>query len=725
MTDRDSPRSPRVMRRIAALLIRSPEARFILDDLDELLDRDVACGMSSWRARWRYGKNMLASAFSTSWAHRRIPIPRAVSWIDFKLGFRMLVKYPGLTIIGGLAMAFAISVGAGGFELATQYIRPNLPLDDGDRIVGIRLWHTASGWAQDRAAHDFVRWREALESVEDVGAFHTIERNLITGDAGEPVEVAEISASAFRVTRVPPLRGRFLVDADEPAGAAPVAVIGYDVWQTRFGGDPNVVGRTVRLGNTRTTVVGIMPDGFAFPISHSVWVPLRLDVSNYERAGGPVIRVFGRLAPGATLETAQAELTTLGLRMAADFPDTHEHVRPRVLPYAQSITNASPEIRIALTLVNVFFLTLLVLVCGNVALLMFARATTRESEIVVRSALGASRGRIIAQLLAEALVLAGVAAVVGLAVAGFALKDWLNVVEKESGGSIPFWFSASIAPTTALYAGLLTVLGAVIAGVVPALKVTRRLGARLRQSAAGAGGLRFGGLWTGVIVAQVAVTVVFPAIAFEVRRMVVEVRTADVGFPIEEYVSARLELDRESAGGVAADTSYAAFLGRFGAAIQELERRVQAEPGVAGVTFADPVPLTPHRWFWIEVDDAGAASPDTAIRPRVVIASIDPGYFDVLDIPILSGRGFHSGDLGSERGTVIVNQSFVERVLAGRNPIGRESATLGQRMRNPDRGMRSSASSETWACSAKPRMTPVFTSRPRRATSIRYALPCT
>ena len=392
-----------------------------------------------------------------------------VSWLDFKLGFRMLARYPGLTLVGGLAMAFAIWVGAATFELVTQVIRPTLPLPGGDRIVAIRNWDTEASRPESRALHDFVAWRDELKAVRELGAYRTLERNLITGDGhGEPVEVAEISASAFRLVRVAPLLGRSLIDADEQAGAPPVAVIGHDVWQARFGGDPAVVGQTVRFGSTRTTVVGVMPEGFAFPVAQSFWVPLRLNALDHARRDGPSIDIFGRLAPDATLQEAQAELTTLGKRAAADFPTTHARLVPQVMPYARSVVDVTGWQSLAVLSMNLPLALFLALVCGNVALLLFARAATRESEIVVRSALGASRGRIIMQLFAEALVLGGMAALVGLAAAGFGLRWAMSIVEAEflNGDRLPFWFSDRLSPTTVLYAAALTVFGVVISNVM-------------------------------------------------------------------------------------------------------------------------------------------------------------------------------------------------------------------------------------------------------------------
>lgn len=242
-----------------------------------------------------------------------------VSWLDFKLGFRMLVKYPGLTVVAGLAIAFAVTLGAGSHELVRDLAYPDLPLDEGDRIVEIRNQDVSKRLTDPRALHDFVVWRDELRSVQEIGAYQTFRRNLITerGPAS-PLLGADMTAAAFGIARVPPLLGRALGEADEVFGAPDVLVIGFDVWRSLFGSDPDVVGRTVRLGSETTTIIGVMPAGFGWPWSHDLSAPLRLDVLDFERGESPRIRVVARLAPGLTLEEAQTELTAVGLRMSAD-----------------------------------------------------------------------------------------------------------------------------------------------------------------------------------------------------------------------------------------------------------------------------------------------------------------------------------------------------------------------------------------------------------------------
>jgi predicted permease len=615
---------------------------------------------------------------------------RGLGWLggltlDLKLGGRMLVKYPGLTVVGGLAMAFAIWVGVVVFEMVMLFVSPTLPLPEGDRIVHLRNWDVQASDPEPRATHDFGVWRQTMRTVTDFGAWEDVTRNL-KGRDGEilPVQVAAITASGFRIAPTPPLLGRTLVPADEQPGAPPVVVLGHDVWQARFAGDPEVIGRTVQLGKAYATVVGVMPDGFTFPVAHDAWTPLRPSVLDDAPRSGPGITIFGRLAPGATFGQAQAELAALGQRAARERPDTHQHLQPQVMPYAQMFggtsTMEADELGL-LALMQVFVLMLLVVVWGNVALLLFARAATRESEIIVRSALGASRRRIVVQLFAEALMLAGVAAAVGLAAAHVALRQWAMPFLEANMGRIPFWYEPRLSPTTVLFACALMLLSAAIAGGMPGLKVTRGLASRLRAGTTGGGGLQFGGVWTAVIVAQVAVTVAFPAVVLLELNELNRIRSYDVGFAAEEYLAVSLALETPPGVGADADSAtMAAHHARFGTVLDALRQRVAAQPGVVGVTFVNKLPLTNYGGHPIVLDGpASVAAPPGATdasggeRPLryTKVGYVDPSYFDVLEAPILAGRGFQAADLAPATKVAIVDQGFVDHVLRGQNPIGR------------------------------------------------------
>ena len=594
---------------------------------------------------------------------------RGTAWfsglsLDLKLGLRMLVKYPGLTIVGGLAMAFGIWFGSVTFQMFGLLTSTKLPLPDGDRIVKIQNWDAKVSEEEDRVLYDYRFWRSA-RSITDIGAWRDANANLVGADSSALPEVAaEITASAFRIAPGRPLLGRVLRESDEHAGAPPVVLLGHDVWTRRFNSDPGIVGRSVQLGNNFATVVGVMPEGYAFPVSHELWLPLRTDVSGVEPRRGAAIKVFGRLASGMTLRNAQVEFASLGRQLATAHPTTHAQVQPHVLPYAQSSIGIGGDQMKVRALSYFFVVALVIVVCSTVALLLFARAASRESEILVRSALGASRRRIISQLFAEALVLSGVAVVVGLATAQLAMTRLGRPYLEMNMGRLPFWYDFNLSPTTIMYALGLAVIGAVVAGVMPARKITRGLGTRLRAGTAGGGGVSFGGVWTAVIVFQVALTVMFPAIVMLVRSESNRIATFDVGFPEKEYLGVGLAIDSPPEETLASETA-AALGAQFSRSLEELRRRLEAEPGVDGVTFVDAVPRDYHAERRVELEGLKSDS-----LQWVGTASIHPSYFDVLQVPMIAGRAFNNADLSPDVQVAIVDEGFADLVMPGRNVIG-------------------------------------------------------
>jgi hypothetical protein len=315
-----------------------------------------------------------------------------------------------------------------------------------------------------------VQWQSSLRAVTHLGAFRTRRTNLTTnGTAGEPVIQAIMSPVGFEVAGIRPLMGRFLTASDAVSTADPVVVISYKLWQSRFGGDRNVIGRSVKLSGDPATVVGVMPAGFGFPIAHELWTPLRVATVPAPHEG-PSLHVFGVLAPGATLEQAQTELEVVQARNAVSMPGTYEQVRPQVMPYTREVMNLALGVAGSLdlarfafavrTTMNAPLVLFLLLVCGNVALLIFARGATREREISVRNALGASRGRIMMQLFVEALVLGGLAAAAGLFAVSTLLQSSVSALHAAvfENMPLPFWFHFDLSTTTILYAFVLTII---------------------------------------------------------------------------------------------------------------------------------------------------------------------------------------------------------------------------------------------------------------------------
>ena len=680
--------------RIAGFVRPGAGERDFADELQSHIDLhtddNIRAGMTPDEAR-RQALVRIGSVAGAREAHRdRRGLPGLEALLfDLKIGGRMLVKYPGLTIVGGLAMAFAIWVGIVIFQVVGLFVHPTLPLPQGARLVEIRSMDVAANVQEEKILHDFLEWRQSVRSLTEVGAWRDSSRNLIVS-AGDPrpVNVAEMSVSGFRVADGEPLMGRVLVEADEQPAAPAVAVIGYDVWRTRFGSDPNVLGRDVQLGNEHATVVGVMREGFEFPVAHDVWLPLKTAVLDQQPRSGPAITVFALLAPGETMQTAQAELTTAGRRAATELPATHQHLEPRVRPYAMMAAPGEPGDQPIMYAIYSFMAVLVILICGNVGLLLFARAASREADLVVRTALGASRGRIVAQMFAEALVLGGVAAIVGVTAAGFALRTWGTVFLETNMGRLPFWFDLSLSPRTFAVAIVLTVAGAAIAGIMPALKITRGMGHRLKQTTAGSGGLQFGGVWTVVIVAQVAATVMFPAVVYMEQFLLRGIQDFDPGFATEQYLAVQIERDYPVDGGSNADAATLERNARLAATLEELRRRVAAQPGVGwrdvrGGPTDDESPAENHRdglrprlvrRSFSEVGLVRRSFSEGAEPPlrEATIAAVDPSYFEVLDAPVLAGRGFTAADAVPGTRVAIVDQGFVDQILQGRNAVGQQ-----------------------------------------------------
>lgn len=639
----------------------------------EALDMGVAL-LRDRRARRRSVTPSFAAVRTEATSEPRVPLP---SWLDLKLGCRMLIRYPGLTVVAGLAMAFAITLGAGTFEFLNDFLYPRIPLHEGDRLVSV--WHRDLRTGQDESVwpHDFVTWREELRSVSEIGAFNSFERNVLAeGGGARRLMGAEMTAGAFRMARVPPLLGRPLLETDERPGAADVVVIGHEVWRTLFERDPDVVGRTVRLGATAATVVGVMPEGFTYPRSHHLWTPLRLDPAGLQPGEGSSVGVVARLAPGATLEEARAELAALGRRASLRFPETHEHLRPDVLRYGKIPIPVAGVTQMAFYSMNiVFFALLMLLVCGNVALLLFARTAARESELVVRSALGASRRRIVTQLAAEALVLGVLGAALGIWGANAGLQWVLDVLRRQGADYLlGFWFDGGLSAGTVAYAFAFATVAAIGAGVVPALRVTGRgVQSRLQRARAGGSGLEFGRLWTSVIVTQVAATAAFVPIVIILGVQTAQVRDFDPGFPAEEYLSVQVEWNQARTVGLEFEGPGRAAEGGFASAYRELAGRLEEDPAVTAVTLARNVPGEYHGWARIELDAATVPPGASAVR-RVESTSVDPDFFDDLGARIVAGRGFDPVDAESRERVAIVNEDFVRVVLEGRNPIGQRVA---------------------------------------------------
>jgi predicted permease len=668
MTANGSPRPPR----LASTLLRAALPADVRDDVAGDAEEVFA---RRWRERgplrarvWFWGQTL---SLSTRFAAERLrdallPTGGASIGLDLKLGLRMLVKYPMLTLIGGIAITIATGLGVGASEFVRDMIAPTLPLDEGDRIVRIGYDDAEDGGSAPATLYDLDVWRTSLSSVEDLGAYTTLAQGLV-GDRGEAgtVSLARVSASTFRMTRVPPMLGRVLGDADEGPDAPPVVVLGYGPWQTLLGGDADPIGRIVQLGGTPTTVVGVMPEGYGFPMIQDAWIPLRTDAADQQPETASAVTVFARLAPGATLASAQSELEVVGRRAAADFPDVYQHLTPRVEGFASR--TSSGVLTLVLSGVGVLFAFLLVVACANVATLVFARTVTREGELAVRTALGATRRRIVAQLFAEALVLVLGATLLGMTLARVAIGEISRLFFViQQAPARPFWWDDALSSTTVVYALVLATVGAVMVGVVPGLKATGgEVQPRLSQLSTGAAGnLRFGGMWTVVIVLQVALSVAFLPLAVSQAGTAFADHERS-GFPADAYLTA--QLGRDPAVPPRTLEERTAFLDESARLFEEARDAIAGDPAVQGVALASGLSAMNHIVSGYELVGDGSA-PSVSTRARMLL--VDPSYLDLMGASSVAGQSLGPADFTPESRSVVVNEAFVDAYLGGRNAVG-------------------------------------------------------
>ena len=469
---------------------------------------------------------------------------------------------------------------------------------------------------------------------------------MLTGEGRvEALRVAEITASAFPLTRVPPLLGRPLQPTDEIQGAAPVVILGYDVWQRQFLHDPAIIGRVVTVGRTARTVVGVMPPRFGFPRDQQAWVPL--PIQDAPPREGPPVQVFGRLADEASWQDAAAELDVVSARFAADQPTTHAQLRTRVRAFAGH-TPGDP-LPLEDLAVHAIVLLLLGAVSANVATLIFARMAMRESEMVVRHALGASRARVIAQIVTESLVLALAAALLGLVVAQTTVRYvWVRATQ-IMGESLPFWVDMKLEPASIAYALLLALVAAAMIGLLPALKATGASVQRGLQGITGAGGtIKFGGIWSFIIVAQVACTVLCLPAAVGISSNVLrnQVRWE---FPAERYLTFRLNMDNEALAGEHGVPDDGQIAAHRALAYEEFASRLREEPGVTHVTHGDRLPTMSPEWVAVEMEQDGAPPARLLgnFEGGFAMAAVGAGYHDAFGAKIVAGRGLHTADAGA------------------------------------------------------------------------------
>jgi predicted permease len=571
---------------------------------------------------------------------------------DLRLALRLLRAAPWFATAVVVLLAFGIGLNTTVFTLVNAVLFKPLPFADGDRIVAVGSRLTADNQNIDASRPDFLDYRAAAASFEALEAADTGE--ITFSEAGRPAEryrFARTTAGFFDIVRTAPVLGRAFTPDDERPGAPLAAIVGYSVWQTRYAGSPDVLGRAVRVNEQPATIVGVMPEGFRFPYREDIWIPLRPGPADTRRTRN--LQVVGLLKPGTTITEARTELALIARRLEAAHPDTNAGIGASVTTFAE---RSNGEVQGLFLLMLVAVGLVLLVACANVANLMLGRGLARQREMSVRLALGASRARLVRQLLVESLLFSAGGAVAGLGIAAAGLRAF-DLATANAGK--PSWVLFTFDGIVFAYVGALAVVSAVAFGLVPALRSSRVDLARMLKDG-GRGGTNRGGRLSGaLVVAQFTCSLVLVAGAMLMARSLVASQLINAAMPRQEIMTGRVVLpaarypDREARI-------------RF---YEDGVRRLALVPGVTAAGVLSQVPGLGAEGRGIEVEDPPDGSTPGRGPSRLIVAS--PGYFQMFGLPILQGRAFDDRDGAPGRGVAVVTAEFARRAWPDMQPLGR------------------------------------------------------
>ncbi|MEO6237099.1 MAG: ABC transporter permease [Vicinamibacterales bacterium] len=573
---------------------------------------------------------------------------------DVQYAFRRLFKAPGFTFVAVVTLALGIGANSAIFSVVNGVLLKPLPYPEPDRLVGV--YHVTEGEKAMMSGPNFTDIARSASSLENTAAVSTAEV-ILTGQ-GEPVrlDVAGVSASMFSVLRVKPLFGRtFNADENTP-GRTNIVVLSHGLWKARFGGDPGVLGKRIALDGVNKQIVGVMPEGFSYPAAREAWLPIRYDENFVSKQRGAwYLRGIARLKPGVTAEQSAAEVETLGRNLARQYPDSNEGLGMTTFPLHEAMVG-SIRSSVLVLLGAVGFV--LLIACANVANLLLARAAARESEMAVRAALGAGRGRLVRQLLTESVILSLAGGGLGLLFGVWGVAFLTSL--KPQG--IPRLDAVSVDATVIFLTFAVAVLTGLLFGVVPALHATRgALSGSLKESGRGAvpnrGGARLRGT---LVIVEMAMAVMLLAGAGLLMRSFMRLQSVDPGFDPAQTLSFELSLPDARYEG---DTRQIAFF-------DQLLPRLRALPGVRAADAVMALPLSGSN-FNISFLVAGRPPVPPAQQPSMEIRVATPGYFSELGIPLKRGRGFTEDDRSGTPPVVVLTESAAQRYFPNEEPLGK------------------------------------------------------
>ena len=660
--------------RVRALFSRERLDHELVDELRIHLEMEVeanlARGMTPEEAR-RTARIRVGNPQSLREQHRAI---RALPFIDaflqdLRFAGRLIAKDRWFSAAAIGAIALGIGVNAAGFSLVNSVFLKGLPFEESDRLH-VLTWQTRVGRRANVSYPELLQWRTRSTSFDDIAATWPVTVNISDDRTlSEEARAAWITANTFGLLRRQPMLGRDFEATDERPGAAAAVIIGERIWRSRYGGDPGVLGKSMRVDAVPATIVGVMPADMKFPENTGIWLPFNASMAQK----GRVLATIARLKPGRTRDSAQAEMNVIGRQQALESPAAAKDLTGaiRVETFTErSVGGSARPMFYTVMGAGVF---VLLIACANVANLLLSRSAHRAREIAMRTALGASRGRIVRQLLTESLVISVIGGGIGLllATAGVQLFD------AAMPPVMPFWIVFKTDYTVFAYVASICGVTALLFGLAPALHVSKSNAHDvLKEGGRGVtGSRRLRWFTSSLVVAELALTIVLLAGAGLMIRSFVTLYSIDLGIDSDRLLTMRLQLP---------DSKYHSPESRRDF-FDRLQPRLAAVPGVDGAALTNGVPPNDGGERFLEVDQ-----PVPGLQPVMVgTVAISPAFFDVVGVSLLRGRGFAPADGAPGAEAVIINDRLAQQFYPGQDPLGR-------RLRFTERGFSRGQSTDIW-----------------------------
>ncbi|MBV9084812.1 MAG: ABC transporter permease, partial [Acidobacteriaceae bacterium] len=586
---------------------------------------------------------------------------------DIRYGLRTLRQAPAFTAVAVLTLALGIGSNTAIFSVVQAALLRPLPYRQPDRLITLgevrherQLTDRLAMSTWNASYPDLLDWRAQSKSFESLGGFSGDGFTLRGVGEPESVFAVQVTPNFFSVLGVNPQLGRDFHTGEDEAAGPHVAILMHSFWKSRFGGDPAVVGRSIQLDSNIVTIVGVLPREFEFAPRGNVqiWVPLHISGDMATRRSLRWIRPVGRLARGSSLAQAQAEIRLISTRLAAAYPQQNGATSVIVAPLRDRIVGRIRSL--ALVLFGAVGFVLLI-ACANVATLLMARSTRRRREFAIRTALGAGRGRLIAQLLCESLMLASAGAAVGLAIARYGTILLITAIPEPLLNSMPFLRDAHADPTVLAFLLGTTIVTGIAFGLAPTIEISNRnLGATLQDESRGSSAGVRAPLRQALVIAEIAFSLVLLVGAGLMVKSLEALLSRNPGFNPQRLLTFSVFLSPNN-------YPKPADIVRFD---RDFRGRIRAIPGVTGVVSTSVVPLT-GGGNTIRFVVEGRPTP-AGQDHECDIRTISADYFSLMGIPLVTGRSFNDiDDTASGLPRVIVNQAWLKRNLPGEDPIGK------------------------------------------------------